>query len=69
MKVDLYGMQFRDGRLEPDMEHELAREAAVHQALTGQPVVVKIWVCTAGAVDLAAALERLPGALAPLGLR
>lgn len=69
MKVDLYGMRFRDGRLEPDMEHELARETAIHQALTGQPVVLKVWVCTAGAVDLAAALDRLPEALGRLGLR
>ncbi len=69
MQIDYYGVEHRDGRLQPDMEHELSREEAHKRARTGQPVVTKIFVRTDGAVDLADLERRLQAALGPMGLK
>lgn len=69
MKIDYYGVVLLDGRLQPDMEHELSREDAATRATTGRPVVAKVFLRVEGGAQLAALEERLQAALAPLGFK
>lgn len=68
MKIDFYGLRQRGVLSEPDLDHELPAADAIARAKCGQPVLVKVWLRTAGGADLDALEQRLKDALAPLGL-
>lgn len=70
MRIEYYEVVEHQGRLQPDLDHDLQPEIARTRAQEGVPIVVKLWLRTR--VGERARLDELEAvvqaAVAPLGL-